>query len=62
MIGEVGWARTRLEPEGKIFVHGEIWNAWSEEVIDEGESVEVEDVQGLTLKVKKPSLGPSDVA
>lgn len=53
MIGEVGWARSRLEPEGKVFVHGEIWNAWSDEMIDRGEKVQVTDIQGLTIKVRK---------
>ena len=27
LIGEVGVARTPLTPEGKVFIHGELWNA-----------------------------------
>ncbi|HUP46137.1 MAG TPA: nodulation protein NfeD, partial [Thermoanaerobaculia bacterium] len=27
MIGEIGIARTDLSPDGKVFVHGELWNA-----------------------------------
>lgn len=53
MVGEMGQAMTRLAPEGKVFVHGEIWDAQSEEVIEEGERVEVVGIQGLTLRVRK---------
>jgi membrane-bound serine protease (ClpP class) len=53
MLGEVGWTRTRIAPWGKVFVHGEIWNARSDEVIEVGERVQVLEVQGLTIKVKK---------
>jgi membrane-bound serine protease (ClpP class) len=53
MIGEMGTARTRLDPGGKVFVHGEIWNAFSDEVIEAGERVQVVEIQGLTLKVRK---------
>ena len=27
LIGELGMAQTTLRPEGKVFVHGELWNA-----------------------------------
>ncbi len=27
MIGSVGEARTDIDPEGKVFVQGELWNA-----------------------------------
>ncbi|MGQ9655342.1 MAG: NfeD family protein [Thermodesulfobacteriota bacterium] len=53
MIGQVGEAMTRLDPRGKVFVRGEIWNAMSDEVIESGEKVEVVEIQGLNLKVKK---------
>lgn len=58
MIGERGKAITDLNPEGQISVHGEIWNAFTEnETIKEGENVEVVDAIDLKLKVKKISLG-----
>jgi membrane-bound serine protease (ClpP class) len=41
---------------GKVFVEGEYWNAVSDQPIPEGESVEVVEIKGLTLKVK-PSGG-----
>jgi membrane-bound serine protease (ClpP class) len=54
LIGQVGMARSRLAPEGQVTVQGEIWRAVADsEPIDEGASVRVVDVQGLTLKVAK---------
>ena len=44
-----------INPEGKVFVHGEYWNAESEEAFQVGETVEVAEVSDLTLKVKKPT-------
>ncbi|HPD60415.1 MAG TPA: nodulation protein NfeD [Thermodesulfobacteriota bacterium] len=55
MIGLVGVVTSRIAPRGKVFVHGEYWNADSEEVIEEGEEVEVIGVKELTIKVKKTS-------
>jgi len=51
--GETGVARTRLDPEGKVFVHGELWNAYSDERIEEGEKIRVLQTDGLKLKVEK---------
>jgi membrane-bound serine protease (ClpP class) len=53
MLEEVGMARTRLDPLGKVFVHGEIWDATSDEAIEEGDKVRVVSIDGLTLKVRK---------
>jgi membrane-bound serine protease (ClpP class) len=53
LIGEVGVAQEALDPEGKVFVHGELWRAVSREKIDKNEKVEVEAIQGLLLKVRK---------
>ncbi len=53
LIGETGVARTRLDLEGKVFVHGELWNAYSDETIEEGEKIRVLRTDGLKLKVKK---------
>jgi len=53
MIGLHGVAKGRIAPEGKIFVHGEYWDAWSDEVIESGEPVTVIGMQGLRLKVRK---------
>ena len=53
MIGLVGVVINRIAPRGKVFVHGEYWNAYSEEVIEEGEEVEIIGLRGLQVKVKK---------
>jgi membrane-bound serine protease (ClpP class) len=37
---------------GKVFVEGEYWNAVSDEMIQEGQAVEIVSVEGLMLKVK----------
>ncbi len=57
IIGEKGEAKTQIFPnkEGKVFVHGELWNAFSNEIIQKGENILVVTIEGLTLKVKKIS-------
>ena len=51
MVGEVGTARTDLAPAGKVFVHGEIWQAEATEPVAAGENVRVIEVLD-TLKVR----------
>lgn len=53
LVGEVGTARTDIENQGKVNIQGEIWNAFSDEPISAGESVEVVSVSGLKLKILK---------
>ena len=53
LIGEVGLVKERIDPEGLIFVHGEYWHATAMERLEPGEKVEVEDIDGLVLRVKK---------
>ncbi|HIC91756.1 MAG TPA: nodulation protein NfeD [Syntrophaceae bacterium] len=53
LIGAQGVATKRIVGEGKVFVHGEYWNAESEEVIESGEKIEVIGSEHLRLKVKK---------
>jgi membrane-bound serine protease (ClpP class) len=53
MIGMTGVARTKLDPEGSVFVHGEIWKAVADQTIKKGEKIKVVDVEDLTLKVTK---------
>ncbi len=52
LIGEVGVARTALTPEGKIFVHGELWDAVAPRTVDIGSSVRVTRINGLQLEVE----------
>lgn len=55
MVGEIGTARTDLAPEGKVFVHGEYWEAEAEgSPVGAGEKVRVIKVlENLKLRVKK---------
>lgn len=53
LVGQAGVARTRLKPDGLIFIRGEIWNATCAEGVEPGEQVQVTAVTGLKLKVKK---------
>lgn len=48
-----GVAKTKIHKNGTVFVHGELWRAWSEEPIKEGASIIVETVEGLKLKVRE---------
>jgi membrane-bound serine protease (ClpP class) len=52
LIGEIGVAQTSLSPHGKIFVHGELWDAVSSSDLSAGESVIVRRVDGLLLQVE----------
>jgi membrane-bound serine protease (ClpP class) len=51
MVGEVGTAQTDLSPSGKVFVHGEIWEAEATDPVARGEKVRVVAVLD-TLKVR----------
>src|SRR6202051_744371 len=51
LIGEVGIAQTSLSPAGKVFVHGELWDAVSTVPVPAGERIVVRQVDGLTLRV-----------
>ena len=54
LIGEVGVAQTDLSPEGKVFVHGEIWTAVATENLPLGTRVKVIKVlENLRIKVTK---------
>jgi membrane-bound serine protease (ClpP class) len=53
MVGERGVARTDLNPEGQVFVHGEHWNAQSQEPIAAGEPIEIIKVVDLKLLVRR---------
>jgi membrane-bound serine protease (ClpP class) len=52
LVGEIGVAQTSLGPHGKIFVHGELWDAVSSSGVPAGQSVVVRRVDGLVLQVE----------
>jgi membrane-bound serine protease (ClpP class) len=54
MVGEIGVAQSDLTPKGKVFVHGEIWDAEADQEIPRGEDVKVVAVlKNLKIKVTK---------
>ena len=55
MIGEFGYALTAIEPggAGRVATHGEIWRAIAREPIAEGDRLQITDVDGLTVTVRK---------
>ncbi len=61
LIGQVGVAQSPLTPYGKVFVHGELWDALSSASVSEGESVIVRGVENLQLQVE-PAVARDAVA
>ena len=55
LVGEEGRvvADITAKKEGKVFVHGEIWNAFSDEPIRKDEKIKIVEVKGMILKVKR---------
>ncbi len=54
MIGAEGVAKTRIDEQGgTVLVNGELWNARSDNPIEEQSPIIVEALKGLTLKVRR---------
>lgn len=51
LVGETGVAQTALSPYGKVFVHGELWDAVAAASLPAGTMVTIRSVDGLTLHV-----------
>ena len=53
LVGEIGVVRKRIAPEGKVFVHGELWFARSRSPLAEGTKVRVVKMgENLVLEVE----------
>jgi membrane-bound serine protease (ClpP class) len=52
LVGETGVAQTALSLQGKVFVHGELWDAISPSPVPIGQLVVVRRIDGLTLQVE----------
>jgi membrane-bound serine protease (ClpP class) len=52
MVGETGTAYTAMAPEGKVFVHGEYWDAASSQPVAAGARVRVTAREKLKLTVE----------
>lgn len=56
LVGATAVVRSDLAPRGKVFLHGELWDAVSEsESLPQGSRVEVVGVEGFTLRVQPKS-------
>jgi membrane-bound serine protease (ClpP class) len=53
LVGEVGYAMSDVDTQGKVAVHGELWNARSDSHIPKGERVRVIRVDNLWIKVTR---------
>jgi membrane-bound serine protease (ClpP class) len=62
LIGEIGIAQSTLAPSGKVFVHGELWDAVSTVPVPAGERIVIRQVDGLTLWVDPVTAGKPVVA
>jgi membrane-bound serine protease (ClpP class) len=51
VIGEIGVTRSDVHREGLVFVHGELWKAYSNEPIKAGAAVRVVEMRGLAVGV-----------
>ena len=51
LLGATAVACTPLTREGKVFVHGELWNAVASADVAQGEEVSIRQVDGLVLQV-----------
>jgi membrane-bound serine protease (ClpP class) len=60
LVGRTAVVRTRLQPRGQVYLHGELWQAEAPEgeEVDAGREVVVEGVEGLTLRVT-PAPAPT---
>jgi membrane-bound serine protease (ClpP class) len=56
-------AQTMLSPQGKVFVHGELWDAVAPSSLPAGQLVVIRRVDGLTLAVEPlETSAPVEVA
>jgi membrane-bound serine protease (ClpP class) len=51
-VGEIGVVKKALIPDGKVFVHGELWNARAKDPIDKDAKVRIVQVVNLILEVE----------
>lgn len=58
LLGETAVAQTALSPQGKIFIHGELWDAVASSNLPPGQLVVVRRIDGLTLQVEPLGATP----
>ena len=52
LVGEIGVVKRRLSPDGKVFVHGELWNATCKTEVEEGKRVRIVRLENLVIEVE----------
>jgi membrane-bound serine protease (ClpP class) len=57
MVGEFATVVAPCHPNGKVRVHGELWDACCAAGADVGETVRIEQLDGLTLVVARTAEG-----
>jgi len=57
LVGEVAVAKTDIDPEGRVFFHGEFWTAHSDIPVREGGKVRVLNVKNMKLEVEPVKEG-----
>ncbi|MBI3934633.1 MAG: nodulation protein NfeD [Acidobacteria bacterium] len=62
MVGEIGRVETALSPHGRVYVHGELWDAFSSQPIPAGSAIRVKSLDGMTLEVEPVSRPASNPA
>jgi membrane-bound serine protease (ClpP class) len=63
LVGQIGVVRQALDPNGLVFVHGELWQAHTNgEVLEPGTSVRIDAIEeGLVLDVSRAEPAPAPV-
>jgi len=64
LVGETAVVQTALSPQGKVFIHGELWDAVASSALPAGQMVVVRRIDGLTLLVDplEATLPPGNAA
>ena len=61
LIGTVGVTVTNLDPDGLVRIDGELWHGGSSGPVAKGQQVQVDLVEGLTVRVRAyPGHGNGD--
>ncbi len=55
LIGEIGVVSKKIDPEGKVLVHGELWQARANIPLNKGEKVRVVGLKDLAVEVEPVS-------
>jgi membrane-bound serine protease (ClpP class) len=58
LLNLIGEARTDIAEQGRVFVHGEYWNARSDSPIPNGARIRVVRVDGMLLTVQSDDGTP----